>query len=98
MTAADAVLLCKALGDPVRFAVIGKLARDGETCACQLLEQFDITQPTLSHHMRILCACGLVNVRREGKWSHYSLSRSTLGAFLRFLESQTPGGLSKGVD
>ncbi len=98
MDAPDIVALCKALGDPVRFAVVDVLARHGETCACELLERFDVTQPTLSHHMKILCASGLVDVRREGKWSHYSLNRSTLGAFLQFLERQMPGGLSKGPD
>jgi len=42
-----------------------------------LLEAFDFTQPTLSHHMKILMECGLVNCRKEGLWSHYYLNRST---------------------
>ncbi len=46
----------------------------GELCACEILEKFSITQPTLSHHMKILCDCGLVNGRKEGKWMHYSLN------------------------
>ena len=54
-------------------------------CACRLLEQFSITQPTLSHHMKVLCDCGLVNVRKEGKWSHYSLNCETLTAFRQFI-------------
>ena len=44
-----------------------------------------ITQPTLSHHMKTLCDCGLVEVRREGKWSHYSLNCETLAAFQAFI-------------
>ena len=55
-------------------------------CACRLLEQFGITQPTLSHHMKVLCDCGLVNVRKEGKWSHYSLNCETLTAFRQFID------------
>ena len=51
----------------------------------RLLEAFDITQPTLSHHMRVLCDCGLVCVRREGKWSHYSLCCETFSAFKDFI-------------
>ena len=55
-------------------------------CACRLLEQFSITQPTLSHHMKVLCDCGLVNVRKEGKWIHYSLNCETLTAFRQFID------------
>ena len=44
-----------------------------------------ISQPTLSHHMKILCDCGLVCARREGKWTHYSLCGETLEAFRTFL-------------
>lgn len=58
---------------------------DGEKCGCKLLEAFEITQPTLSHHMKILCECGLVETRKEGKWSHYSLNCETLSAFKAFI-------------
>jgi len=68
----DVALICKALGDSNRLQII-KMLSDGEKCACKLLEKFNITQPTLSHHMKILCECGLVNVRKDGKWSHYSI-------------------------
>lgn len=62
----------KALADPNRLVIIDYL-KEGERCACNILEQLKITQPTLSHHMRILCEADLVNCRREGKWIHYSL-------------------------
>ena len=45
----------------------------GEKCNCKLLEAFDITQPTLSHHMKILYDCGLVSARKEGKWHYYHI-------------------------
>ena len=73
MTEMDVALVCKALGDANRLKIV-KILSDGEKCACKLLEAFEITQPTLSHHMKILSECGLVNVRKEGKWSYYSLS------------------------
>ncbi len=80
----DVALICKALGDPNRLQIVQMLS-DGEKCACKLLEAFDFTQPTLSHHMKVLCGCGLVNVRRVGKWSHYSLNCGTFSAFKQFI-------------
>lgn len=82
----DVALICKALGDSNRLKIVEMLS-DGEKCGCQLLEEFEITQPTLSHHMRILTDCGLVQTRKEGKWSHYSLSCETLTAFKAFIAS-----------
>jgi Predicted transcriptional regulators len=86
MNTIDVALICKALGDSNRLQIVEMLS-DGEKCACKLLERFEITQPTLSHHMRILVECGLVNVRKEGKWSHYSLNCETLQAFKAFMDS-----------
>ena len=85
MTETDAAMICKALSDPNRLKIVRMLA-GGEKCACKLLEAFEITQPTLSHHMQILCECGLVSARREGRWSHYSLSCETLAGFKAFIE------------
>ena len=50
----------------------------GELCACVILEKFNITQPTLSHHMKSLCDSELVIGRKEGKWMYYSLSEKTV--------------------
>ena len=50
-----------------------KKLKTGEKCGCELLEELKITQPTLSHHMKILCDCGIVKSRREGKWIHYMI-------------------------
>ena len=65
-------LLFKALGDENRLHIL-TLLTNGELCACKLLAALSITQPTLSHHMKILCDAGLVTPRREGKWTHYTL-------------------------
>ena len=67
------VRLIKALADENRLAIL-KLLQGGEKCGCVLLEELHITQPTLSHHMKILCDSGLVNGRKQGKWVHYSLN------------------------
>ncbi|MBO7636725.1 MAG: winged helix-turn-helix transcriptional regulator [Paludibacteraceae bacterium] len=63
MTKLDEVLICKALGDLNRMEIV-KMLSDQEKCGCKLLEKFDITQPTLSHHMKILVDSGLVNDRK----------------------------------
>jgi len=69
----DAKIL-KALADENRLAVLS-LLRQGEKCACVLLEELNITQSTLSHHMKLLCDSGIVVYRKEGKWMHYSLDK-----------------------
>lgn len=63
----------KAFCDENRLQIL-KLLRRGECCACVLLEDLNITQPTLSHHMKILMDAGVVVGRKEGKWMHYSIS------------------------
>ena len=80
--------LFKALSDPNRLMIVDMLSC-GELCACVILAQFKITQPTLSHHMKILCDCGLVNGRKEGKWIYYSLNDETVRDFRVFLEEVT---------
>jgi len=62
----------KALSDENRIRIL-KMLHSGEKCACKLLEELNISQPTLSHHMKILCDVGLVTGRRDGKWTHYSI-------------------------
>lgn len=62
----------KAFCDEKRLNIL-TLLQSGEKCACSLLEELDIVQSTLSHHMRILCDSGVVVARKEGKWSYYSI-------------------------
>ncbi|MGI5885535.1 MAG: ArsR/SmtB family transcription factor [Candidatus Spyradocola sp.] len=90
MVEMDAACICKALSDSNRLRIVRSLL-GGEMCACKLLEQFSITQPTLSHHMKVLCECELVRVRREGKWSWYSLNEETLTAFRDFIDGLAGG-------
>lgn len=68
----EAAVVFKAFCDENRIKILLML-RGGEKCACKLLEALSVTQPTLSHHMKILCDSGIVSGRREGKWTHYSI-------------------------
>ena len=67
----------KALSDPKRVKILDIISC-GELCACDILEQFDFTQPTLSHHIKVLVNAGLVNVEKKGTWHHYSLNEKNM--------------------
>lgn len=73
----DYALFLKALGDETRVKIFHMLS-NGELCACNILEEFHITQPTLSYHMKILCESGLVNSRKDGVWMKYSINIDVL--------------------
>lgn len=63
----------KAFCDEKRLRIL-EMLQSGEKCACHLLDKMDIGQSTLSHHMKILCESGVVQGRKEGKWTYYSIS------------------------
>jgi ArsR family transcriptional regulator, arsenate/arsenite/antimonite-responsive transcriptional repressor len=76
----------KALADPTRVAIVNRLAA-GECCVCDLNAAFDLSQPTISHHLKLLRDAGLVESSRRGTWAYYRLVpdavralRQTLGA------------------
>ena len=74
----------KAFCDENRLQILD-LLRGGERCACNILDEMQITQPTLSHHMKILCDSGVVVGRKEGKWMHYSISEDGLENVTKYL-------------
>lgn len=74
----------KALSDENRVEILIMLSK-GEKCACKLLEELEVSQPTLSHHMKILCDSKLVNARKEGRWMHYSLSQEGINEISNYL-------------
>ena len=80
MNESEIAVICKALGDENRVQII-KMLSGGELCACKILDAFNITQPTLSHHMKILTDCNLVNSRKEGKWTYYSINCEKFSEF-----------------
>ena len=63
----------KALADPTRVAIVNRLAAADEVCVCDLTAAFDLSQPTISHHLRLLREAGLVDFRRNGTWAYYRL-------------------------
>lgn len=71
------VSVFKALADETRLKIIQMLS-SGELCACNILEEFNITQPTLSYHMKILTECGLVKGVKEGSWMKYNINNERL--------------------
>lgn len=76
----------KALADENRLAIMLSL-QHGEKCGCVLLEELNITQPTLSHHMKLLCDSYLVTGRKEGKWMYYSISPDGVASFREMIQS-----------
>ncbi|MEG0365517.1 MAG: metalloregulator ArsR/SmtB family transcription factor [Coprobacillus sp.] len=78
----------KAFCDPNRLQILSIL-KSGEHCACKLLEILDVSQSTLSHHMKILTDAKIVLVRKDGKWSHYSLSIEGLDYAITYLQELT---------
>ena len=74
----------KAFSDENRLMIL-RLLQGGERCACKLLVDLNISQSTLSHHMQILCDAGVVNARKEGKWTHYSLCEEQCEHAIRLL-------------
>jgi ArsR family transcriptional regulator len=77
MPAAAAAALAstfKALADPTRVAIVNRLSTVDEVCVCDLTAAFDLSQPTISHHLRILRDAGLVVGERRGTWGYYRLA------------------------
>ena len=64
--------VAKALGDPVRLQLVDVLRKHaGKVCVCELVPLFDLSQPTISHHLKVLRGCGLVGSERQGLWAYY---------------------------
>lgn len=78
----------KAFCDENRIRIL-EMLQTGEKCGCKLLEELNVTQPTLSHHMKILCDSGIVEGRKEGKWTHYKISNDGRNNALKLLEEIT---------
>ena len=88
MNALECTKILKALGEDTRIQIF-EMLRNGKLCACNILDKFNITQPTLSHHMKILCDSGIVIGRKEGKWTHYSISSEGAATAMELLQALT---------
>ena len=85
----DSAMIFKALADETRLKIIS-LVSGTELCACDILEEFEISQPTLSYHMKILTDSGLINARKDGAWMRYTLNTElvdTLRDYLTLISS-----------
>ncbi|VEG39189.1 putative transcriptional regulator [Mycolicibacterium flavescens] len=78
--AADIAAKLKALSDPVRLRLFSLVASHagGEACVCDISGDFDVTQPTISHHLKVLKDAGLLASERRGSWVYYSVRTETL--------------------
>jgi len=90
LTEADAVELAgvfKALGDPVRLRLFSLIASHaaGEACVCDLTGEFDVSQPTISHHLKVLREAGLLSSERRASWVYYRLEPQALAALAMLL-------------
>lgn len=74
----------KAFCDENRVKIINELM-NGEKCGCDLLEKLNISQPTLSHHMKILCDSNMVDCYKEGKWMYYKISKEGVLYALQYI-------------
>jgi len=79
-------LMLKAIADPTRICIVHILSCS-EMCVCDLQEYFQLTQPTLSHHLGLLKSADIVTSKRKGKWAYYSVNRETVKFLTGFLDA-----------
>ena len=99
-TAGDAgdsgnVAALRALAHPVRLGIMRQLAERPETCACDFTELFDVSQPTISQHLKVLRQAGLVSTRRRGTQICYSADIDALGAVIETVTALRPPALAR---
>jgi ArsR family transcriptional regulator len=87
--AADLARLLKALADPTRLRLVSMVAahEGGEACVCELTEPLGLTQPTISHHLKILVDAGIFTRDKRGVWAYYALVPAVLGALSAVLST-----------
>ena len=93
MTREEVANICKAMSDSNRLRIIEMLTQ-GEKCGCNLLEELQVTQPTLSHHMKVLSDCGLVSSYKDGKWQHYSINCEKFKEYKDYITAITCCGVT----
>ena len=77
--AARMATVAKALGDPIRLQLVDVLRKHaGKVCVCELVPLFDLSQPTVSHHLKVLRDAGIVDSERQGLWAYYYVTPDSL--------------------
>lgn len=79
-------LMFKALSDENRLKIVELLYEEGELCGCKLLENFNITQPTFSYHMKYLTESGMVIAKKKGSWIYYTLNKDNFSKLIKYLK------------
>jgi ArsR family transcriptional regulator len=87
------VRLLHALADPTRLAIVRQLAADGQVCACDFTSCCDVSQPTVSHHLKVLREAGIVTSEKRGTWVDYRLSPDVASRLAGIAGSLVPSGL-----
>jgi ArsR family transcriptional regulator len=78
--------VAKALGDPIRMQLVDVLQKHaGQVCVCELVPLFDLSQPTVSHHLKVLREAGIVGSERRGLWAYYYVEPAALGELSAWL-------------
>lgn len=93
--AAELAKVFKALGDPVRLRLLSMIAargEGGEVCVCELTPAFDLSRPTISHHLKLLRQAGLIDCERRGTWVHYRVLPPALDRPTAFLATPAAAG------
>lgn len=87
--AAELAKVFKALGDPVRLRLLSMIAsrEGGEVCVCELTPEFELSQPTISHHLKLLRQAGLIDCERRGTWVYYWALPAALGRLAAVLRT-----------
>ncbi len=87
------IQLLSALADPTRLEILRELAASPEVCACDFTSCCDVSQPTVSHHLKVLRDAGAVVSERRGNWVFYRISPNLIERLSGIAQSLTPGGL-----
>jgi len=92
------VRLLAALADPIRLSIVRQLAARDGICACDFTESCDVSQPTVSHHLRVLREAGVVTSERRGSWIWYRLSPEAIGRLSGIARDLVPGDFVAAAD
>ncbi|QMU74529.1 helix-turn-helix transcriptional regulator [Streptacidiphilus sp. PB12-B1b] len=97
--AVELARMFKALSDPVRLRLLSLIAshEGGEACVCDLIGPFDVSQPTISHHLKVLREAGLVGSERRGTWVYYWVLPAALAQLSSLLQAPAQTDAAQGA-
>lgn len=94
----SAIAMFRALGDPTRYEIFRLIAaQSDQICVCHITDQFDVSQPTISHHLKVLREAGLITVSRRGVWAYYEVDAAGMERLRSLVADLAPQLLTAGV-